>query len=102
MDGEEVSTQSMDRTISLLLPVDETFVIGADIRTAVYDHDYQVPFRFTGRIDKLTISIEPPKLTLEDVKKLEVPLAPRRTSACVMAKGPCAPRLGASVRATSR
>ncbi len=32
--------------------------------------DYQVPFAFTGKIDKLTFSIEPPKLTPEDEKKL--------------------------------
>jgi hypothetical protein len=30
-----------------------------------------VPFAFTGKIDKLTISVEPPKLTPDDVKKLE-------------------------------
>jgi hypothetical protein len=29
-----------------------------------------VPFRFTGKIDKLTISVEPPKLTPEDEKRL--------------------------------
>jgi hypothetical protein len=32
--------------------------------------DYRVPFRFTGKIDKLTISIEPPNLTPEDEKRL--------------------------------
>jgi hypothetical protein len=71
VDGEEVSTQTMDRTIPLLVPVDETFDIGTDTRTPVDDHDYQVPFTFTGKIDKLTIAVEPPKLTPEDVKKLE-------------------------------
>ena len=34
------------------------------------DRDYQVPFRFTGKIDKLTIAVEPPNLTPEDEKKL--------------------------------
>jgi len=71
VDGEEVSTQTMDRTIPLLVPVDETFDIGTDTRTPVDDHDYQVPFTFTGKIDKLAIAVEPPKLTPEDVKKLE-------------------------------
>ena len=37
---------------------------------AVDDKDYQVPFEFTGKIDKLTISIAPPKLTPADVEKL--------------------------------
>ena len=36
-----------------------------------HDKDYQVPFNFTGKIDKLTISVEPPKLTPDDIKKLK-------------------------------
>jgi tetratricopeptide (TPR) repeat protein len=30
-----------------------------------------VPFKFTGKIVKLTIAVDPPKLTPEDVKKLK-------------------------------
>jgi arylsulfatase len=71
VDGEVVSTEKTDKTIPLILPVDETFDIGADTRTPVDDRDYQVPFAFTGKIDKLTITVEPPKLTPEDEKKLE-------------------------------
>jgi arylsulfatase len=37
----------------------------------VDESDYQVPFKFTGKIDKLTIKLEPPVLTPEDIKKLE-------------------------------
>jgi hypothetical protein len=37
----------------------------------VDDKDYRVPFRFTGKLAKLTIRIERPKLTPEDLKKLE-------------------------------
>ena len=29
-----------------------------------------IPFAFTGKIDKLTIKVEPPKLTPEDIEKL--------------------------------
>ena len=35
------------------------------------DKDYQVPFNVTGKIDKLTISAQPPKLTPDDIKKLK-------------------------------
>jgi hypothetical protein len=35
------------------------------------DRDYQVPFPFTGKIDKLTISVERPKLTLADIARLK-------------------------------
>ena len=34
------------------------------------DADYQVPFRFTGTIDKLQIALDPPTLTEDDKKKL--------------------------------
>ena len=70
VDGKVVSTQSLEHTVPLTLPWDETFDIGSDTGTPVDDQDYQVPFKFSGKIDKLTISVEPPKLTPEDVKKL--------------------------------
>ncbi|MDR3407779.1 MAG: arylsulfatase [Methylovirgula sp.] len=71
VDGKVVATQTMDHTIPLILPWDETFDIGSDTGTPVDDQDYQVPFAFTGKIDKLTIALEPPKLTADDLKKLE-------------------------------
>ena len=55
VDGKVVATQTMDRTVPLTLPLDETFDIGSDTGTPVDDQDYQVPFAFTGKIDKLTI-----------------------------------------------
>ncbi|MFL5284791.1 MAG: hypothetical protein ACJ8AW_28405 [Rhodopila sp.] len=71
VDGKDVTRQTMERTTPLTLPIDETFDIGSDTGTPVDDRDYQVPFSFTGRIDKLTITLERPKLTPEDVQKLE-------------------------------
>jgi arylsulfatase len=61
----------MDRTVPLVLQWDETFDIGADTGTPVDDRDYQVPFAFTGKIDKLTIALDGPKLTPDDVQKLQ-------------------------------
>jgi arylsulfatase len=55
----------------LILAWDENFDVGADTGTPVADEDYKVPFRFTGKIDKLTLTIDRPKLSPEDVKKLE-------------------------------
>jgi hypothetical protein len=66
-----IPTPTLDRTIPIMLPIDETFGIGLETGTPVDDRDYQVPFRFTGKIDKLTITLERPKLTPEDVQKLE-------------------------------
>ena len=70
VDGAAVATQTMAGTVPLTLPWDETFDIGADTGTPVDDQDYQVPFPFTGKIDKLTISVEPPKLTPADEQRL--------------------------------
>jgi hypothetical protein len=70
VDGKVISTQRLERTVPLTLPWDETFDIGSDTGTPVDDHDYQVPFKFTGKIDKLTIALDRPKLTPEDEKRL--------------------------------
>jgi hypothetical protein len=70
VDGKEVAHNSMERSIPLILQRDENFDIGADTGTPVSD-DYQVPFRFTGKLDKLTLTINRPKLSPQDIKKLK-------------------------------
>jgi len=70
VDGKEVATQQMERTLPLILQWDENFDVGADTGTPVDDQDYQVPFAFTGTLDKLTLTIKRPQLTPEDEKKL--------------------------------
>jgi len=70
VDGKEVATRKMERTLPLILQWDESLDVGADTGTPVDDKDYQVPFRFTGKLNKLTLTIDRPKLTPEDEKKL--------------------------------
>jgi arylsulfatase len=70
VDGKEVATQSMKRTLPMILQWDESFDIGSDTLTGVNDADYKPPFTFTGKLDKLTIKVERPKLTPEDEKRL--------------------------------
>jgi arylsulfatase len=70
VDGKAVAEQKMERTIPFILAWDENLDVGSDTGTPVDDKDYQVPFAFTGKIDKITLSIERPKLTPEDEKKL--------------------------------
>jgi arylsulfatase len=70
VDGKTVVTQTMEHTVPIILQFDETFDVGADTGTPVDDQDYQVPFKFTGKLDKLTLSIERPQLSAEDVKRL--------------------------------
>jgi arylsulfatase len=70
VDGKEVARQTMEHTIPLIMQWDETFDIGADTGTAVSD-DYQVPFKFTGMLEKLTLTIDRPKLSPADIEKLK-------------------------------
>jgi len=69
VDGKEVARQNIERTIPVIIQWDENFDIGADTGTPV-SNDYQVPFRFTGKLTKLTLTIDRPKLTPEDEKRL--------------------------------
>jgi arylsulfatase A-like enzyme len=80
VDGKEVANQKMERTIPLVLQWDESFDVGADTGTPVEDKDYQVPFKFTGKFNKLTVKINRPKLTPADLKKLEAAQRNNRTS----------------------
>jgi arylsulfatase len=70
VDGNEVARQSMEHTIPLVMQWDENFDIGADTGTPVSD-DYQVPFRFTGTLEKLTLKIDRPQLSPADIEKLK-------------------------------
>jgi len=70
VDGKTVATHTLEHTVPLILQWDENFDVGADTGTPVDDHDYQVPFRFTGKLVKLSLHLEPPVLTPEDKEKL--------------------------------
>jgi hypothetical protein len=59
------------RSSTLILQWDENFGIGADTGTPVDDKEYQVPFKFTGKLNKLTLTIDRPNLAPEDMKKLQ-------------------------------
>ncbi len=71
VDGTEVATQKMEHTIPFILQFDESLDVGSDTLTGVNDADYQPPFKFTGRINKITLTVDRPKLSPEDIKKLE-------------------------------
>ena len=70
VDGKEVARQTMEHTIPLILQWDENLDVGSDTGTPVDDGDYQGPFVFTGKINKMTLTIKRPKLTPQDEKKL--------------------------------
>ena len=65
VDGKEVDQKRMDQTIPFILQWDEAFNVGIDTGTAVDPADYQVPFRFTGKLAKVTIELKGPPLSQE-------------------------------------
>jgi arylsulfatase len=71
VDGKVVASQKMKHTLPLILQWDETFDIGSDTGTSVNDKDYQVPFTFTGKLTKLTLKLDPPKLSEAEEKLLK-------------------------------
>jgi arylsulfatase A-like enzyme len=80
VDGKEVASQKMERTIPFILQWDENLDVGSDTGTPVDDKDYQVPFAFTGKLIKLTLTIDRPQLSPEDIKKLEAAQRNNRVS----------------------
>ena len=74
VDGKEVDRKTIEHTIPLLMSIDETFDIGLDTRTPV-DFSYEVPFAFTGTIDKLNYKLGPSQLSAEDQKKMDDAMA---------------------------
>jgi len=71
VDGKAVATKKMERTLPMILQWDESFNIGSDTLTGVNDADYKPPFSLTAKLNKLTIKVDRPKLSPEDIKKLE-------------------------------
>jgi len=70
VDGNAVATEKMEHTIPFILQWDESLDIGSDTGTPVDDDDYSTPFVFTGKLNKVSLDIERPKLSPEDVKRL--------------------------------
>ena len=71
VDGKEVASQKMERTLPIIMQWDESFDIGSDTGTPVCDEDYQCPFPLTAKLNKLTIKIDRPQLSPADIKLLE-------------------------------
>jgi arylsulfatase A-like enzyme len=68
VDGKEVARKTIPHTVPALMTIDESFDVGVDTRTGVDDKDYKPPFRFTGKLDKLTVKLGPNQMMAEDQK----------------------------------
>ena len=62
VDGKVIATKTMPKTLPMILQWDESFDIGSDTLTPVDDEDYSSPFTFTGKLNKVTITVDRPKI----------------------------------------
>jgi arylsulfatase len=60
VDGKEVARNSLEHATPVTFPEDESFDVGLDTRTgvAMVEYRYDAPFKFTGKIDKLTVKLQ--------------------------------------------
>jgi len=73
VDGKEAARNTMEHTTPITFAEDESFDVGQDTRTgvAMLQYRYEVPFTFTGKIDKLTFNLKPePEAAPEPVAEL--------------------------------
>jgi len=61
VNGKEVAKNALEHATPILFPGDETFDVGEDTRTgvALVEYRYDVSFKYTGKIDKLTFKLQP-------------------------------------------
>ena len=71
VDGKPVATEKMQHTLPFILQWDEALDIGSDTGSPVDDDDYATPFAFTGKLDKITLTIDRPKLSPKDIARLK-------------------------------
>ena len=70
VDGAQVAQGRIERTTPFRFSMDETFDVGEDTGTPV-SQEYDVPFAFTGQIDRLVIDLGELKLAGADPQRLE-------------------------------
>jgi len=77
VDGKEVARNSMEHTTPITFAEDESFDVGQDTKTgvALLRYRYEVPFKFTGTINKLNFNLGPQQLTAAEREELQEGLA---------------------------
>jgi arylsulfatase len=80
VDGKDIATKRMEKTLPMILQWDESFDIGSDTLTGVNDADYKPPFALTAKLNKLTIKVDRPQLSPADIKKLQAAMQEKAKS----------------------
>ena len=70
VDGQQVAQGRIERTVPFRFSLDETFDVGEDTGTPV-TLSYDVPFKFTGTLEKVVIKPADGRLSSSDQQKLE-------------------------------
>ena len=78
VDGKDLDSHAMAKSVPISIMWCETFNVGLDTGTPVDDKDYQVPFRFTGKISKLTVETGPEQLAAADREKIHLTFRDRQ------------------------
>jgi hypothetical protein len=68
VNGKSVATGRIEKTQPAMFSADEGADVGADEGTAV-THAYEIPFKFTGKIDKVTIELRPTTTAVADAEE---------------------------------
>jgi arylsulfatase len=70
VDGKPAGEGKLARTLAFRMYLDETLDCGEDTGTPVSE-DYHVPFKFTGKIDKVAVRLGEEKLTPEERREFD-------------------------------
>ena len=71
VDGQEVDRKTIPYTVPIGFGIDESFDVGSDTGISVEDKDYQPPFAFNGTLKKVTVKLELPQVSPEELKTLQ-------------------------------
>ena len=69
VDGQAQDVKHIEHTVPFIFQWDESFDVGDDTGTGVSLVDYEVPFPFTGTIDKLTYDLGPREIPVGGEKE---------------------------------
>jgi arylsulfatase len=70
VDGKQVAQSRIEKTVPGRFSFDECLDVGEDTGTPVTE-DYDVPFKFTGEIEKVVVNLGETKLSAADQEKLQ-------------------------------
>jgi arylsulfatase len=76
VDEKQVAEGSIPHTIGVRFSLDETFDVGEDTGTPVLEeYADEMPFRFTGPLERVVVVLEPQKLSDEEKQRLHEALS---------------------------